>query len=46
MSEIIQLYLTSENRINSQLNTNVQQLTNKINEVATTGTTTEVIQTK
>lgn len=29
----------------SQLDKNVQQLTNKINEVATTGTTTEVLQT-
>ena len=32
--------------VSSQLNTNVQHLTNKINEVATTGTTTEVIQNK
>ena len=33
-------------KISSQLEQNVQQLTNKINEVATTGTTTETVQNK
>ena len=32
--------------LSSQLDSNVQQLNNKIDEVATTGTTTEVVQTK
>lgn len=33
-------------KLSSQLDNNVQQLTEKINEVATTGTTTEAIQNK
>ena len=32
--------------LSSQLDTNVRELTSKINEVASTGTTTEIIQNK
>lgn len=38
--------LTKVKKIDEQLDTNVQQLNNKINEVATTGTTTEAVQNK
>ena len=50
LDENIQVQLNNRideiNEISSQLDTNVHKLNKKINEVATTGTTTEVIQNK